>query len=161
MPMLRPLAMLLTFAALLGGCGQAEAPKAPPPPPERGIFISASDCAENGILSAELCGQAVDKAVSIHEQAAPSYKSLRQCTAAEGPDRCSKAVDGSYRARLQAFFITMSNPPDAIPLYPSTANAVGFRSAGRQAVDATDENIHVSIAALTVANENAKLPNTE
>jgi Protein of unknown function (DUF1190) len=151
--------LLVCATALLAGCGEAEQPKAVAPPAERGIFISATDCGASGKLSAELCGQAIDAAVAIHEQQAPVYRTLRQCQAAEGPERCDKTVDGQYRARLQAFFVVMSDPPSALPLYPSTQGQIGFRQATRQAVDARDENINVSVAALTLANENAKLPN--
>ncbi len=158
MPKLSCPALVLACAALLGGCGEAEKPKAAAPPPERGIFISSADCADSGKLSVELCAQAVDTAVALHEEQATAYKSLRQCTAAEGPERCDKTVEGQYRARLQAFFVTMTNPPGGLPLYPSAAGAIGFRNGTRQPVDARDENINVSVAALTVANENAKLP---
>ena len=157
MPKLSPVALILACAGLLSGCGQAEPPKAGPPP-ERGIFISAADCAESGKLSADLCAQAVDAAVAMHEQQAPIYPTLRQCQAKEGPERCDKTVEGQYRAKLQAFFVTMSNPPAGLPLYPSSAGVIGFRNATRQAVDARDESINVSVAALTIANENAKLP---
>ena len=144
--------------ALLAGCGEAEKPKAAAPPAERGIYISASDCADGGKLSAEQCGQAIDQAVAAHEQTAPGYKTLSQCIAAEGAERCDKTVGGAYRARLQAFFVTMSNPPHGVPLYPPAGSSVGFRSPSRQAISAKDETLHVSLAALTLAHENAKLP---
>lgn len=144
--------------ALLTGCGEAEKPKAAAPPAERGIYISASDCADGGKLSAEQCAQAIDQAVAIHEQTAPGYKTLSQCIAAEGAERCDKTVDGAYRARLQAFFVTISNPPHGVPLYPPAGSSIGFRSPSRQAVSARDESLHVSLAALTLAHENSKLP---
>lgn len=151
-------AAVLASAVLLTACGDAAPPPPPPPPPsEKGLFISATDCAESGKLSAELCAQAIDTAVAIHEQQAPAFKSLRQCAAAMGPDRCDKSVDGHYRARLQAFFVTMSNPPDAFPLYPGVNGFIGFRSATKEAIDARNEDLVVSTAAMTVANENALL----
>ena len=55
--------------ALLAGCGEAEKPKAAAPPAERGIYISASDCADGGKLSAEQCGQAIDQAVAAFPEA--------------------------------------------------------------------------------------------
>ena len=150
-------ATLLATAAFLAGCGEAPQVLAPAPPAEKGVFVSVPDCAESGKLSAELCAQAIDAAVAIHEQQAPAFKSLRQCAAAMGPDRCDKSVDGHYRARLQAFFVTMSTPPDGAPLYPGTNGFVGFRSATKEAIDARNEDLVVSSAAMTVANENALL----
>ena len=96
-------ATLLATAALLAGCGEAPQIQAPPPPSEKGVFISVTDCAESGKISADLCAQAIDTAVAIHEQQAPSFKTLRRCATAMGPDRCDKSVDGHYRARLRHF----------------------------------------------------------
>lgn len=151
------LAILLPCLAIAGGCGQAEEPKAAAPPPETGIFISTSDCADSGKLTAEACGNAIDNAVASHEQAAPTYKTINQCAGVAGPDRCDKGVDNLYRARIQAFYVVMSDPPTAVPLYPPVTPAIGFQSPSKQTIDARNENMHVSVAALTVAHENAKL----
>ena len=149
----------LASVTLLTACGKAEELKAAGPPAERGIFISTSDCADSGKLTAEQCGQAVDMAVAAHEQQAPTFKSLRLCEAASGVERCEKSSNDQYRARLQAFFVTMSDPPTAVPLYaPAKGKAIGFRSASKQAIDARDETLHVSTIALSLAYDNAKLP---
>lgn len=151
------LAFLLPVLAVAGGCGQAEEPKAAAPPPEHGIFISASDCADSGKLTLDQCAEAIDAAVASHEVQAPTYKSVGQCAGTMGPDRCDKGVDGLYRARVQAFYIIMGTPPSAVPLYPPTTPSIGFQSPSKQAIDARNENMHVSIAAQTIAHENAKL----
>ena len=92
----------LASVTLLTACGKAEELKAAGPPAERGIFISTSDCADSGKLTAEQCGQAVDMAVAAHEQQAPVYKTRRQCETVEGPERCDKSSDEQYRAGLTA-----------------------------------------------------------
>jgi hypothetical protein len=145
-------------AAALAGCGDAGPSGPPKAPVERGVFISTSDCAASGKLSLDACGAVIDAAVAMHDRQAPAYASLRQCTAAEGANRCDKSVDGKYRSRLQAFFVTMGNPPSALPLYPAPSGKVGFRSISRQLVDVEDESLRVSVAAITLAHENAKLP---
>ena len=109
----------LAVCAALGGCGDASQPEAKARHPvEHGVFISARDCAATGKLTVDQCGQAIDAAVARHEAEAPSYGSLSQCEATVGADRCDKGVDGRYRLRLQAFFVTMAIPAHAVPLYP-------------------------------------------
>ncbi len=153
---LRHAALSFLAAITMAGCGNSSEPSQPQVKVPRGIFISASDCADAGKLTLDECGQAIDMAVALHEKQAPFYTSLQKCVAAEGSDFCDKTVDG-YRARLQAFLVTL-NPkrPTAAPLYPSKPGSPGFRSAAKEAVDATDESLNVSVAALTVANENGK-----
>ena len=150
-------------AVLLSACGNAEPPKPAGPPPviEKGIYTSTTDCTESGKLPSEQCEKLIDMAVATHHTSAPVYKTKRQCEAATGPERCGKAVDGRYRPRLQAFFVVMSNPPSAQPLYPSAANQIGFLSLGKQLILADDESLLVSNAAATLAHENAKLPATD
>ncbi len=154
---LRYIALSLLASTVLAGCGSGSQPSQPQAKVPRGIFISASDCADAGKLTLDECGQAIDMAVALHEKQAPFYTSLQKCVAAEGSDFCDKTVEG-YRARLQAFLVTM-NPkrPAAAPLYPSKPGSPGFRSAGKETVDANDESLNVSVAALTVANENGKI----
>lgn len=155
------IALVLTLAAatLTGACGSDPPPAAGPAPIlEHGVFISSQDCADSGKLSAELCDKAVDMAIARHEAEAPIYKSLRQCVAAEGAERCDRMADGRYRPRLQAFYITLAKPTAGVPLYPSGGGEVGFRSPSKQAVSATDESLTVSSSAVTLAHENSKLP---
>lgn len=153
------LALVAVAAAPLAGCGNS-APAKPTvqaPPVEKGVFISASDCADSGKLSADVCGQIIDQAVAAHEKNAPTYKFLRLCTTAVGPERCAKGVDGQYRARLQAFLVIMAQTPAAVPLYPAGSGVVGFVAANKDKIDARDETLIVSNDALALANENAKL----
>jgi Protein of unknown function (DUF1190) len=147
-------------ATMLGACGKAaEEKKAVGPPPEHGVFVSTTDCAASGKMTEDLCGKAIDGAVAAHRQQSPVYKFARQCEAAEGgPDRCDKTGEGEYRVRIQAFFVTMSDPPNAVPLYPPREASAGFRSPGKQVISANDESVHLSNDAQAVANENVKLP---
>lgn len=155
-----PRAFLVLAPLALTACSDApSAPKDAPPPPPRGIFISANDCAEAGKLTGDECGSAIDAAISTHETKTKGYKSLKQCVAAEGKDRCAKTVDGQYRPRLQAFLIVLAKPVRSEPLYPpKKGKTLGFRSPTLPAVDASDESLIVSSAALTIAHENSRLP---
>lgn len=150
----------LAVCAALGGCGDASQPEAAAAPPaEHGIFISAQDCAATGKLTVDQCGQAIDAAVARHEAEAPAYGSHSQCEAIVGADRCDKGVDGRYRIRLQAFFVTLAIPARAVGLYPPSQSMIGFQSPSKQSIHARDDTLRVSDAALTLAHENAKLPN--
>lgn len=148
----------LAAATSLAACGQAEQPKSAAPPADHGVFISSTDCADTGKITLDDCGQAIDSAVAAHTENSAVYKSLRQCEAAEGPERCDKIGEKEYRARVQAFFVTMSTPATAVPLYAPHASTAGFRSPSKQDLSAHDESLHMSQAALSLANENARLP---
>jgi uncharacterized protein YgiB involved in biofilm formation len=153
---------MLVPAALLAGCGKSSAPKkADAAPPEYGVYISSADCAESGKLSEDLCIKVINTAVAIHQKEATVYKFLQKCEAAEGgADRCDKTGEDEYRPRLQAFYVTLGNQPSAVPLYPPKNSVAGFRTATKQAIDARDQSLHISNEAMTVANENTKLPKT-
>lgn len=157
------LAVAVTVLLTLGlsGCGDnstaSPTPGAPAGPPPRGIFISASDCAAANKISIEECGRAIDEAVVVYQQSAPAFKSLRSCEAALGTDRCTKNVDALYRARLQAFLVTMSKPASAIALSPPQGNGTtGFKSA-EGAVAAFDDGYSISPSAQAVASDNSRL----
>ena len=153
-----PLALCLASAMLLTACGKAEEPKVAAPPPEHGVFISSSDCAETGKLTEDACGQAIDQAVAVHANNAAVYKTLRQCEATEGPERCDKTGETEYRARIQAFFVTMSDPPTAVALYPPSGSTAAFRSPSKQELSVHDESLNMSHHAMALASENARLP---
>ena len=72
--------------------------------------------------------------------------------------RCDRIGDKEYRARVQAFFVTMSDPATAVPLYPPQGSTAAFRSPSKQELSAKDETLKMSNAAMSVAYENAKLP---
>jgi Protein of unknown function (DUF1190) len=154
------LAASILAAAILGACGKApDEKKAEGPPPDHGVFVSTTDCAASGKLSEDLCGKAIDDAVAAHLKQATVYKFARQCEAAEGgPERCDKAGQSEYRVRIQAFFVTMSDPPTAVPLYPPKDASATFRSPSKQTIGANDQSVHLSNDAQALANENAKLP---
>ncbi len=160
MRLLPQIVVLLGGSALLSGCGGDPAPasKSAAAAIERGVFISATDCAATGKLTLDQCGQAIDNAVAAHEAKAPVSNSIDECEHMFGSNRCDKGDDGRYRPRLQAFFVTLALPPRAVPLYPPSNTLIGFQSPSRQPIDARDDTLRVSVAALTLAYENAKLP---
>ncbi len=153
------LALCLLSALAVSACGKAEEQKAAAAPPaEHGVFISATDCAETGKLSADACGLAIDRAVAAHTEQSPVYTTLRQCEVAQGPERCDKTGEGEYRTRVQAFFVTMSDPATAVPLYPPASSVAAFRSPSKQELNVKDDTLNMSHAAMSIASENARLP---
>ena len=157
--------IIVLFAGVLAlvGCGQDPMPpaNAGAQPVEHGVFISATDCAETGKLTVDQCGQAIDQAVAEHQVQAPSFAFVQQCEGAYGVERCDRGVDGRFRPRLQAFFVTLASPAHAVPLYPPSKSLIGFQSPSHQTINARDETLKVSVAALTLAHENAKLPTAQ
>lgn len=153
------LLLLPAAAFLMAGCGQSEPKSATPAKPmEKAIYMSTSDCAEGGKLSADQCGILIDRAVKAHEAKAPTFKGVRSCEEASGPDRCEKLMDGSFRMRLQAFFFEINGAKsNAAPLYPSAKGAIGFRDAAKKPVNALDDGVFVSQASMTAAHDNARL----
>ncbi len=149
---------ILLATVTLAGCGNSETAAAPKGPLERGIFISSGDCADVQKLSIDQCGQAIDKAVALHQSRGPSYKSLNACAAAEGQDRCAQGVDGNYHPNLQAFLVTFGQSPSAMPLYATTDGSVGFKSLDKQQFSLNDDGYTFSDAAQALAHENSKLP---
>ncbi|HMN36212.1 MAG TPA: DUF1190 domain-containing protein [Hyphomicrobium sp.] len=163
MARLHPVVPLLVALAL-AGCGKSQ-PKqteAQVPPIEKAIYMSSADCANGGKLNADVCFALIERAVKIHEQAAETFKGLRSCEEASGPDRCERDMNGTYRMRLQAFLFEFGGgkPPNATPLYPSIEGKVGFRDAKKNLVAALDDNMIVSQQSLQVAYENSKLSKT-
>jgi hypothetical protein len=154
------LTICLSAAALLAGCGKAaDKSKAAAAPAEFGIFLSTLDCADSGKLKPEDCSKIIDTAVALHRKETTVYKFLQKCEAGEGgPDRCDKTGEDEYRAKLQAFYITFSNPPVAVPLYPPKSPSLAFRTQAKQVIDVKDTSIRISNDAKAVAHENTKLP---
>ncbi len=144
-------------ALVLAACGGGAPPPPTGPPVERGIFISAGDCADSKKLTGEECDKAIAGAVAQHDAQAVVYKTVHACEVVAGPERCNKTVDGQFQPRLQAFFVVMSKPPTAVPLYAPKASSIAFQSLSKQIILAKDETITVSASALTIASENAKL----
>jgi uncharacterized protein YgiB involved in biofilm formation len=154
------IAVASAVAAALSACGGDPAPKAPQAAVEHGVFISSSDCAATGKLTLDQCGQAIDEAVRQYQARTPAYESAGQCEEAAGAERCEKGFDGRYRQQLQAFFVTLAAPGHAVPLYAPSKSIVGFQSPSKQIIDARDDTLRVSEAALTLAHENARLAAT-
>ena len=152
-------AICLLAAALLAGCGKsADKKKAAVAPSEYGVFISSLDCADSGKLKMEECSKVIDAAIALHNKETTVYKFLQKCEAGEGgPDRCDKTGEDEYRAKLQAFYVTFSTPPAAIPLYPPKTAAVAFRTQAKQVIDAKDTSLRISNDAMALAYENKKL----
>ena len=155
--------VLLGGSLALWGCGNSgpQAPKAAAPPTEHGIFISSADCAASGKLTIDECGQAIDLAVSQHETTAPKFDVQSQCEDKFGVGRCEKGMDARFRARLQAFFVTLEKPGHAVGLYPPAKSMIGFVSPSQQLVDARDPTLKVSNGALSLAHENASFASSE
>jgi uncharacterized protein YgiB involved in biofilm formation len=151
------IAVATAISAALSACGGETAPKAPQAAVEHGVFISSSDCAATGKLTLDQCGEAIDRAVAQYQAQAPAYESAGKCEEAAGLERCEKGVDGRYRQQLQAFFVTLAAPGHAVPLYAPSRSVIGFQSPSKQIIDARDETLRVSEAALTLAHENAKM----
>jgi Protein of unknown function (DUF1190) len=147
----------------LVGCGQG-APQTnsntgqPPPPMERGIFLSSDECARSGKLSIGECSDAILKASTEHDFKIAGYENESDCEAAFGRDRCEIRIDHRARPRVQAFLITLGTPTDAVSLYPPSRAIVGFQSASGEEIVATDRALNVSEAALALAQENAASP---
>jgi len=151
------IAVLVLAASMLSACGKSESKQAQVVI-EKAIYMSAADCGEGGKVKPDMCSALIDKAIQMHEAQSQTFKSLASCEAASGPERCEKAANGQYRMRLQAFMFEIAGPQaQASPLYPSIEGKVGFRDAKKKAVDATDENITISQACLTLAHENSKI----
>jgi len=146
---------VLFLAAALAGCGNGTTAKAPKA--ETGIFISSGDCASTGKLSIDQCGQVIDAAVALHQNRAPSYKSLSACAAAEGPDRCARGVDGKYQPNVQAFLVVFGKPPSAIPLYATSDGSLAFKGLDKQKFGLNDDGSNFSESAATLAHQNARV----
>lgn len=149
---------VLAASLALSACGKSEDKAAAKVQTEKAVYMSAADCADGGKLSADVCAALIERAVKMHETQSQTFKSARACEDASGFDRCERLADGSYRMRLQAFMFEIVGPQgQATPLYPSIDGKVGFRDAAKKPVDARDDNLIVSQAALTLAHENAKI----
>ncbi len=157
MPKLRSLLTLATIALLVTGCGEAKKPVAAKAAPVvKGIFVSTNDCIASQKIPEATCITAIDQALAAHEKGT-TYASLQQCHKTEGADRCDKTVTGQYRARMLGFVVTLATPLVVEPLYAaaSTKNSVGFRSPTQKLINAQDDMLIISSAALAVAHDNA------
>jgi uncharacterized protein YgiB involved in biofilm formation len=112
----------------LAGCGGSAEPKAKSDVKQY-IVVSAVDCADNTGLEFDKCIETLQKAIAEHDKSAATYPKIEACEKTEGADRCERVGEKSYRARVTAFQITMTEKPTAIPLYAGKKATAGFRTA--------------------------------
>jgi uncharacterized protein YgiB involved in biofilm formation len=157
------IATLLIALSGLAGCGQDETKAVGDTQKaqrvsDRGIFLSSEECAVSEKLSIGECSEAILKALTEYDTKNAGYENEADCVAAFGHDRCEVRIGGRYRARAQAFLVTLELPADAVSLFAPSRAIVGFQSASGQEIDATDHTLLVSEAALALAKENAGSP---
>lgn len=147
------LSLLVAVASFLGGCGDGG--KAPGPSAgARGVIASASDCASFGPGAVDACAQAIERAVSQHETTV-AHNNIASCESAVGAGMCERAASGKYRARLSAFLVTLGDRSRAEPLYPAPAGTVGFVTASKTTLAASDHSLAFSRLATSVAEAQA------
>jgi uncharacterized protein YgiB involved in biofilm formation len=125
----------LASALALAGCGKSGTPKEKVEVKQY-IVVSAVDCADNTGLPFETCIEVLQTAIDAHDKAATTYSKIEACEKSEGADRCDRIGEKSYRARVTAFQITMSEKPTALPLYAGKAATAGFRTSGNVEISA-------------------------
>jgi hypothetical protein len=132
--------VVLAACLALAGCGKAE-PKVAKAEGQKFIVISAVDCADNTGLDYDKCLGLIEGAIKEHDKSATRYTKLADCEKAEGTNRCDRLGEKSYRARLSAFQITVSEKPAAAPLYAIKDDKPGFRSASSGDILSDTDNI--------------------
>lgn len=120
----------------------------------RGVIASAGDCTSFGPQAVDACAAAIERAVSAHEKTT-AYRTLDACEKVAGATMCERSAAGMYRSRLSAFFVTLGGSPKAEPLYPAATGTVGFQTAGKTTLSASDTSLAFSRLALSVAEGQA------
>lgn len=146
-------AAALVLPTALAGCGGSKTETSTDKVP-RGIYTTASDCAGSGKLTYEQCSELIYAAIDQHEENAPTYSELRFCEATEGDGRCEFTANQKIRPKLQAFLVTVSQPPKAIPLYATPKGEPGFRDLGGATYLHTNAELVFSEHAVTVFEGN-------
>ena len=126
-------------------------------PAERGVVTSASECHEIYNIEIEKCQDAIREAVTQHESSATKYRRLHLCEAAEGVQRCERAGQKDFSRRLQAFLISVSDPPMAAPLYATTNGEAGFIRLNNDEVLLDQDDVKFSEQAEVIAEQNGEL----
>ena len=144
---------LAAAAALLGGCGDSGQATGTSTG-TRGVIASASDCASFGPGAVDACAKAIERAVSQHEGTV-AHNNIQACESAVGAGMCERAASGKYRARLSAFLVTLGDTPRAEPLYPAPSGTVGFVTANKTTLAASDHSLAFSRLATSVAEAQA------
>jgi hypothetical protein len=152
-----PLACLFGLSAALGGCGDGGSPTggASSASDTRGVIASAADCVSFGDEAVKACAAAIETAVAKHEASSQVYSNLQACETAVGVGKCERAASGKYRTRLSAFAVTIGSSARAEPLYPTKDGAVGFQTASKTTLLASDQSLAFSRLALSVAEAQA------
>ncbi len=148
------LAAALVLPAMLAGCGGSGGSTGPKVP--KGVYTTAADCAEAGKLTYEQCSDLIYAAIDKHEAEAPTYSELRFCESKEGEGKCEFTANQKIRPKLQAFLVTVSEPPQAIPLYATPKGEPGFRDLGGTTYLHSNEELVFSEHAVTVFERNEK-----
>lgn len=151
-------APLLTFfavSAALGGCGNSGPTVSSGGSGPRGVIASASDCVSFGSDAVKSCADAIERAVASHEASSKSYSNVEACEKDVGESKCERAASGKYRPKLSAFMVTMGSSARAEPLYPTMDGAVGFQTASKTVMLASDQSLAFSRLALSVAETQA------
>lgn len=147
------LPVLLSLAAVAGGCGDSGSPAGSAD--TRGVVASAGDCVSFGPGAVEACAAAIERAVTRHEESTTAYTAVEDCEAVVGEGKCERSASGKYRPRLSAFMVTLGPPARAEPLYPTNDGTVGFLTANKSKVPASDRSLGFSRLALSVAEMQA------
>ncbi|HEX2841216.1 DUF1190 domain-containing protein [Hyphomicrobium sp.] len=144
--------VLFAVSAPLGGCGDSSVPAASGSNSSaRGVIVSASDCASFGEAAVKSCADAIERAVASHEASSKTYSNIETCEKDVGQDKCERAASGKYRQKLSAFAVTIGSSTRAEPLYPTKDGAVGFQTASKSVMLASDQSLNFSRLALSVA----------
>lgn len=152
-------AFVLAAAALslaVAGCGGSKSSGGGATTVPKGIYTTAADCADSGKLTYEQCSDLISKAVDTHEKDAPTYSELRFCEAKEGDGKCEFTANQKIRPKLLAFLVTVSDPPQAIPLYAHSKGEPGFRDLAGGTYMHANEELVFSEHAVTVFEKNGK-----
>lgn len=146
--------LVVSATAFLGGCGESGSSPGAASAAMRGVIASAGDCASFGPDAVEACAKAIERAVANHEATA-ALKTVEACEKTAGAGMCERAASGMYRPRLSAFLVTLGGSPKAEPLYPAASGTVGFQTASKTTLAASDTSVAFSRLALSVAEGQA------
>ena len=140
-------------AAVLAACGSDEQ-TANQPPAERGVVTSAFECPE--LLNVEIadCEKAIEEAKALHSKKSATYKTEEKCETTEGKGRCERSGEDSFGPRLQAFLVTASKKPKAVPLYPTKDGTSGFQEGSGAKILTDSETIKFSDEAYDLGESN-------
>ena len=144
------LTAFLGAALLIGGCGDSGSAGGSGSG-TRGVVASAADCVSFGPGAVEACAGAIERAVNSHEGSTTTYSDVQACEDVVGQGGCERSASGKYRPRLSAFMVTLGSKASAEPLYPTNDGTIGFLTASKAMLPASDRSLGFSRLALSVA----------